>query len=180
MGRDVKGFGVLRQRCAARLPSLDLPIPFDLELFCRSLGERRQRPIVLRPIDIPTGLGGFWVASTQSDYILYQAGARPLHRLHIILHELSHLICEHQPRPVTEAEFLQIMLPDLSAQAFQHMLNRGAYSTAEDQEAEILATLILARVTHSSYEGRAVDQGAPTGLVGRLADSLGNSSESSP
>ena len=78
MGRDVNGLTALRQRCAARIPSLDLPIPFDLELFCRSLGERRQRPIVLRPIDIPAGLGGFWVASTQSDYILYQAGARPL------------------------------------------------------------------------------------------------------
>jgi hypothetical protein len=152
MGNDVKGLAVLRRRCASHLRSLDLPVPFNLESFCRSLAERRHRPIVLRAIDGPAGLGGFWVASSQADYILYQAGTSSLHRLHIILHELSHLICEHKPAPVTDDEFLRIMLPDLSPRAFRHMLKRAAYSTAEDQEAEMLATLLSARITHHPTE----------------------------
>ena len=179
MGNDVKGLAVLRRRCASHLRSLDLPIPFNLETFCRALAERRKRPLVLRAIDVPSGLGGFWVASPQADYILYQAGTSSLHRLHIILHELSHLICEHKPAPVTDDEFLRIMLPDLSPRAFRHILKRAAYSTAEDQEAEMLATLLSARITHHSTEPGSSDDPEVMEVSRRLVSTLeyGGSSE---
>jgi len=172
MGNDAKGLAVLRRRCASHLRSLDLPIPFNLETFCRSLAVRRHRPIVLRAIDGPAGLGGFWVASSQADYILYQAGTSSLHRLHIILHELSHLICEHKPVPVTEEEFLRFLLPDLSPQVFRHMLKRAAYSTAEDQEAEMLATLLSARITHHTAEAGSSDDPEAMEVSRRLVNSL--------
>jgi hypothetical protein len=158
---------------------LDLPDPFDLESFCQTLARRRHRPIVLQPIAIQAGLGGFWAATERADYILYQAGTSALHRLQIILHELSHLICDHTPTSVREAEFLQILLPDLSPRAIRHILKRAAYSTAEDQEAEMLATLILARVTYPSPAREASDRTAQADLIDRLVHSLGDSGETS-
>ncbi len=172
MNKDVTGLAVLRRRCASHLRSLDLPIPFNLETFCRALAERRKRPLVLRAIDVPAGLGGFWVASPQADYILYQAGTSSLHRLHIILHELSHLICEHEPTPVTEEEFLQFLLPDLSPRVFRHVLKRAAYSSAEDQEAEMLATLLSARITHRTAEAGSSDDPEAMEVSRRLVSSL--------
>ena len=172
MGKDLKGMASLRRRCEAHLRSVDLPTPFDVYGFCLSLARKRKHPIILQPIEVPAGLGGFWISTEKADYILYQAGANSLHRLQIILHELSHLICGHKPMPVTEAQFLQILLPDLSPQAFRHMLKRAAYSTAEDQEAEMLATLLLARITHNTSEAGSSDDLEAMEVSRRLVSSL--------
>lgn len=177
MDKNVKGLAELRRKCETRLRSLELPAPFDLESFCRSLSARRRRPIVLQPLEVPAGLGGLWAATEKADYVLYQAGTRPLHRLQIILHELSHLICDHQPMTVTEEEFLRVLLPDLSPQAFGHMLKRAAYSTEEEREAELLATLLLTRIVHDAAGPAAPDDSPAQGIRRRLENSLEDDGE---
>jgi len=53
----------LRRRCQRRLRDLPIPDPFDLDEFCRRLGEQRGRPLTLHQMlalgpDSPSGVVG--------------------------------------------------------------------------------------------------------------------------
>jgi len=100
-----------------------------------------------------TGPCGVWVAGPAADYIFYEEGTSPLHREHIILHELSHLLCGHDAAPVLEVEFTQVLFPHLRPDLVQTVLRRAAYSSEQEQEAELLASLILERVASSPPAG---------------------------
>ena len=137
----------LRQRCEARLRELSLPDPFDMRTFCEVLGAQRGHPIVLHPLTGTTGACGVWVSVPAADLIFYEQGTSPLHQQHIILHEVSHLLCEHQPVPVSDGEVPELLFPDLHLETVKHVLQRSGYSTVEEREAETLASLILERVS---------------------------------
>lgn len=135
----------LRRRCAQRLEEWPLPRPFDLEEFCEAVARRRGRPIMVHPI---TGLGaplGVWLATSSVDLIGYEANTSRVHQEHIVLHELSHMLCEHSPR-VNNSNSSSRLFPDLRADVVQRVLQRSTtYSSAEEAEAEILASLVQER-----------------------------------
>lgn len=135
----------LRKRCEERLCSLDLPDPFDVRDFRDRLAEHRGRPILLFAANSDSGPCGLWVAGPSLDVVFYERVTSPLHQDHIILHELCHLVCEHHALPLSEAELAQLLCPHLDHGVVQHVLPRAAYSTNEECEAEILASLILDR-----------------------------------
>ncbi len=136
----------LRRRCEERLRDLELPVPFDVRAFCDRVAARRGRPVYLRPIVTHSGPWGFWAAGTVADYLFYESVTSPLHQEHIILHELAHLICGHRPTPLTRPELLAGIFPSLSPETVQQILGRVAYTTAEEQEAEVLASVLLERI----------------------------------
>jgi hypothetical protein len=138
----------LRRGCELRLRSLDLPVPFDVRGFCDTLGTRRGRLIRLCPVSCPAGPCGLWAAGTQVDYIFYEQATTPLHQEHIILHEVSHLLCGHRPEPLSDEECAWMLFPDLDAEMIRRVLGRAGYSADEEQEAELLASLILDQVAH--------------------------------
>lgn len=140
----------LRRRCAARLQELELPDPFDVKSFCEALGERRGRPIQLHAVAGDEGACGVWVSVPSADLIFYEQNTSPLHQEHIILHEVSHLLCGHAPAPVSEHETLQLLFPDFELKTVELVLPRAGYSTEQEREAEILASLILERVAAGS------------------------------
>ena len=72
--------------------------------------------------------------------------ARSVHQRHIIAHELSHLLWEHRPTAVSEAEVGQLLLPEADPALVQHLFRRADYSQVEEAEAELLASLILERM----------------------------------
>jgi hypothetical protein len=167
MDVDVKG---LRQRCEARLRALDLPNPLTVRGFCDALAERRGRRIELCPVALRPGPSGGWVAGAEKDYVLYQQETTPVHQEQIILHEASHIACGHRPLHVAEPKVVALLFPDIDSELVQGMLQRTRYSTEEEQEAEMLASLLLDRVT-----GRAVPREPPdevAGLIRRLVASL--------
>jgi hypothetical protein len=161
----------LRRRCEARLRELDLPMPFDVRTFCAVLAAKRGRPIQLRPIATRSGPWGLWVAGPSADIIFYEQETSPLHQEHIILHEASHVLCAHRPVPVADAELMQLLFPDLCPETVQRVLQRASYSGEEEQEAELLASLILERVGSTSAP-MATDDPNEVQLLGRLAASL--------
>lgn len=162
----------LRRRCEARLRELELPTPFEARAFCAVLAGRRGRPILLRPIATRSGPWGLWVAGPSADFIFYERDTSPLHQEHIILHEASHLLCGHRPVPVADAELMQLLFPDLCPETVQRVLRRASYSGAEEQEAELLASLILERVGGTLASTAATDDPKAVQLLGRLAASL--------
>ncbi|ONI88787.1 hypothetical protein ALI22I_17540 [Saccharothrix sp. ALI-22-I] len=135
----------VRKRHAALLRDLPAPVPFDARALCEGLAERRGRSIRLIPV---TGLGdlcGMWVATDTADLIFHEADTTPPHQDHIILHEVAHLLCDHYPASLSVADHARVLLPDLDPDMVRRVLGRAAYSTVEEREAELLASLIRQR-----------------------------------
>lgn len=161
----------LRKRCEERVRELELPMPFDVESFCAVISEGRGRPIVLHPAASGAGPYGLWAAGPSTDVIFYEEATSPLHQEHIILHELSHLLCSHEPAPVTEDEVAELLFPHLKRDTIQRVLRRGGYSTDEEREAEIMASLIVERVSDDSVQNEMRDPGERT-VMERIQVSL--------
>ena len=137
----------LKRQCVSRVKGLSLPVPFDLRAFCDLVAIRRERPIELRPVVTHAGPWGLWAASDSTDYIFYESDTSPLHQEHIILHEVSHLICGHQPVLANKEDLLSELFPDLSPDTVRRVLGRFTYSRAEEREAEVLASVLLERIS---------------------------------
>jgi hypothetical protein len=158
----------LRLRCEARLQQFDLSAPFEIHAFSEKVAEQRGRPIVLHAVPGTAGACGVWVSTPSADLIFYEEHTSPLHRDHIILHELSHLMCDHRPVPVSEHEISQLLFPDVDPETVKLVLQRGGYATEEEREAEILASLILERVA----AGAPAHRSRPDDVLNRLEASL--------
>lgn len=132
-----------RGRHAAVLRELELPVPFDLGQFVARLERRRQRPIRLCPFSFgPGGPCGLWIGTTDADYIYHEAGTTPFHATHIAVHELAHMLLGHENSAAWE-QFVKLLVPDVDQALITLILGRNAYTSAEERDAESLASLIL-------------------------------------
>lgn len=155
-------FAVLTERCRQRLAALDLPRPFDVHALCERIGRHRDRPLTLLPMDLEPGSPcGLWVGTDERDYIVYQRATTPLHQEHIIVHELAHVLCGHVDSGGLGEEQARRLFPDLAPGTVRRVLGRGAYSSEEEQEAELLASMILQR---AGRERRTADPAADANL----------------
>lgn len=114
--------------------NVDSSAPFDLRSFTDSVQRMRGRPIFVQSFRKGPGSAprcGFLIIGDDYDAIFYpQTGNRRL-ELHTILHEIAHLLLDHEgiELDLTRADFVGI--------------NAQISATAE-AEAEALASLILA------------------------------------
>ncbi len=111
-----------------------------------------------------TGACGLWLGTEEADYVFYEARTAPVHREHIILHEIGHVLCDHH-RIVTDGDDgpAARLLGDPHPGLVRRLMARTSYTTTEEQEAEMIASLI-----QSAGEG-----GRVAGPVGRLGAFLG-------
>lgn len=135
---------VLR-RCQQVLRTIDLPDPFDLESCARIVGARRGRPIRLVPENTPLGPCGLCLALPDTDVVFYEDTTTVVHRDHVIVHELAHLLCGQEPDQELDPHTLAALLPRLDPTMVRSVLGRSAYTDAEEQEAEVMASLVLER-----------------------------------
>jgi hypothetical protein len=142
----------LRRRCLARLRDLPLPAPFDIHALCDRVAQRRGRPIVLIPVAGLTGVCGLWIATDTTDLICYENDTTRPHQDHIILHELSHVLCDHYPVTLSGELDTRALLPDLDPAMVRAVLGRAGYTTDEEREAETLASLIRQHATTRADE----------------------------
>lgn len=136
-------------RYAAIIRELDIPVPFDLAEFTARLERQRNQPILLRPFAFTPGMfSGFWTSTAEADYIDYEQSATPFHATAIVLHEISHILLGHSG-PVAWQDFARVVAPGVHPTLVRFFLGlgRSAYDTAEEREAETLASLILERAT---------------------------------
>ncbi|SEP51869.1 hypothetical protein [Amycolatopsis saalfeldensis] len=151
----------LRRRCRRLLNDLDISPPLDVVQLCERLGVSRARPIRLMPypLEVP-GPFGCWIATGSADYIFFQQETTKAHQDHIILHELGHLLAEHEPGGDAEpADFLRGPATGLEDDAVHRALRRTSYDEAHEWEAETVATIILewASVLNYTIPRRAAD-----------------------
>jgi hypothetical protein len=132
----------LRRRCRSLLRELDIRPPLDVAALCANLADYRGRPIRLvdYPFPVP-GPFGVWMAMERADYIFYQRETSPAHQVHITLHEIGHLVADHDGGG--DDELLGLLSPGTPPEIVWRALRRTSYDTEQEHAAETVATLIL-------------------------------------
>ncbi|MGW0392195.1 toxin [Streptomyces sp. NPDC003042] len=138
------------------------------------LSEERRRPIHLISSPFPEPhLFGIWLKMDDFDIIVFEKAASPSHKEHIIAHELSHIALEHSGSVQLDQSDPSQLFSDVDPADVRSMLMRSRYSDDEEQEAETMASLILARAT-KRWDERAwgvPDEAAE--IVARIESGLG-------
>ncbi|WP_329013866.1 hypothetical protein [Streptomyces sp. NBC_00690] len=94
---------------------------------------------------------GIWVSLKEADYIAYEKHTSVAHQSHIIAHELSHILCDHRAGGQGDSGLAELF-PNLDPDLVQGMLLRCGYTQDAEQEAEIMASLLLLRAQHRTTE----------------------------
>jgi hypothetical protein len=166
------GLRAVRRRCEAVLESVPLPDPFDVDELASVVSALRGRPLTLLPKPSSAGPCGVWLATPSADYVFYEPQTSALHREHIVLHELGHLLRRHEPTAVMDDDLAARLCPDLHADVVRQVLARAAYTAVDEQEAEMIASLLSARGRHRpGVTARTSVHGSP--LIKRLHATLG-------
>ena len=161
----------LRQQCQTRLRQLELTGPVDVERIRQIVVRQRGRPLEFLPLASDLGPFGLWVATARADYIFFARDTTPLHQQHIVLHEISHILCGHSAAVISENDLLRMLLPDLQPALVHSLLGRSAYAASQEQEAEMLATLLLERGSAQPMTAISADTDAAV-IVQRLVATL--------
>jgi hypothetical protein len=147
----------LRRQCERRLRDIRIPQPFDLDAFCFEVATNRGRPVIRRPVpglsaEAPCGL---WIGTRTADHVFYDPGTSPLHAEHIVLHEVAHILSGHEGSGGAHAR----LFPDLDPATVRRVLGRAGYTSAQEREAEMMASLIRGRSAEPPHTtlGRVVD-----------------------
>lgn len=171
----------LQHQVRTTLRSLDVGSPLRMATLCEKFGEWRGRPVVLleQQLSVP-GPFGMWVATKDSDTIIYQARTTWAHQRLIILHEFGHIMAGHtseRTEPSSDSmdepddEVLQALMPNLPLEMIKSALRRESYGEEQEREAELVGSIIL-------NWGSRIDHVAPpsaSSSVGRrLQDGLGD------
>ncbi|WP_199807684.1 ImmA/IrrE family metallo-endopeptidase [Streptomyces griseus] len=149
---------------------IDVPRPFSAETLCRNIARQRGRGIhlhTLPPGGAVVGACGVWLATATDDHIFYENQTSRVHQEHIVLHELGHLLFNHHA--VNDTMYTDVMgsfLPDLDPRMVTHLLGRTNYTTRQEQEAEMLASVIRTSADQSALE-------RPRSVTGKLGAALG-------
>ena len=165
----------IRKQCESALEGVPVPNPFDINDFCRVISARRGRALHLVPKQTRLGPCGVWLSLPDVDYVFYEPETSQLHREHIILHELGHLLCEHQPTEVIDEEVITQLFPDLNPIVVRRVLGRATYTAVEEQEAEMVASLVRDRADHelrASQSGGGYPESLIAGPEGEVVDRL--------
>ncbi|GAA3741686.1 hypothetical protein GCM10022225_26470 [Plantactinospora mayteni] len=144
----------LRRRCERIIERIPLPQPFDVDALRLALAKHRARPLNFHALPQPTTPGlpsGMWLATDQEDHIFYDGQTSPLHQRHIIFHEIGHILFDHNDRILLDNAVLHSSANSLDPDIVKRFSSRTCYSTREEQEAEMTATLLLEKVgSHST------------------------------
>jgi hypothetical protein len=139
---------------------------FTVAGLCEVIAAQRGRPLHVHPLDLPPSAGlnacGLWIATDVADHVFVEHRTSRFHQEHIILHEIGHMLCDHVTedqvagdQPTALAEGLRDGVVDTGL--VRRVLARTSYTTRQEQDAELVASLILERVArrHARALGRA-------------------------
>ncbi|WP_160330195.1 ImmA/IrrE family metallo-endopeptidase [Streptomyces roseifaciens] len=118
------------------------------------LSDQRGKPIHLIPMAIPEySLNGMWMATPAADFVIYEVRTTRAHQEHIIAHELAHILCDHEANAGTSETVLSHLFPDIDPMVVRRALQRTEYSERNEQEAEMVASILLTPVRRQNDTG---------------------------
>jgi hypothetical protein len=115
------------------------------------------------------GVCGLWLATSAADHIFFEEQTTRSHQEHIVLHEIGHLVFDHHSVRSDDFGGLSALLSDLSPRLIERLLGRTDYTTREEQEAEMFASVLR------TWQGRVggADSAGAAGAVNALEAALG-------
>ncbi|MEU1824125.1 hypothetical protein ABZ502_17065 [Streptomyces abikoensis] len=132
----------LRRATRREMRLLGIKPPLNVETLCQAIGEKLGRPIELRPWPLPKpGPLGVMAETDVAYVILYQAETTRLHQEHIILHEIGHILGDHQGITLDVSQNLAVA--GLKDSAVRRILGRCSYDSGQECQAELFATIML-------------------------------------
>jgi len=164
----------LERVCRRRIAELDLPSPLQLAELKTRLETRRGRELWVLPDqgELPPEITGLWIGTATRDYVYYQHGLDGCLLETTLLHEFSHMLCNHRSANVQDQAWLHQRASALtSLGAIEHMCMRTDYGSSDEREAELMASLILARATRRWHRKRT-EAMRPDELAARRVDSI--------
>ncbi|MEI5103515.1 hypothetical protein RB200_39635 [Streptomyces sp. PmtG] len=141
-----------------------------LEALLAAAVRERRRPVTVLKLALPAHVSGFCVRGETEDTIVVTANTSERQGLHVLLHELYHLLCGEPPEPSPSAfaacDLLDLgeltaQLPSLPADVVAEVLTRPAqlragneaYEEDEEWAAEVFATVGLLMLSLDTEEG---------------------------
>lgn len=132
----------LRRYCKQLLRRLDVQPPLRMDDLCARIGESRGKRIRLFAWDLPVpGPFGLWMSRADEEVIFYQRETTRVHQDHIILHEIGHILADHQDDG-GDGEVLPDLGPDYPRDLITRGFRRTCYTEDYEREAELVATII--------------------------------------
>jgi len=151
--------------------------------LCEVTARRLGRKIVLRFDDLgDSGLSGLWAVTDDDVHVVIVTTSRSwVHRLVIVLHEIAHMFCGHQPARLDAEEGARLFYPDLSPRMLTILAGRTDMSRSDEREADRVAGAV-ARGLIEWARRQQVEPFRPEGddLVARAWYSLGFSRQRGP
>jgi hypothetical protein len=133
--------------------------PFSVDALCRVISAQRGRPLHVHPLNVPPSAGlnacGMWIATDVADHVFVEHRTSRFHQEHIILHEIGHMLCDHVTEDLPSALTDALRAGEVDTGLARQVLARTSYTTGQEQDAELVASLILERVARR--HARALD-----------------------
>lgn len=164
----------VRRTCEVRIAEWGMEQGFGIDELHRYLCARGGRPIHLIPSQFPERhLFGIWLKLDEFDIVAFEKSASPAHKEHIIAHELAHIAFGHQGSVRLDQDDSRRLLSDVDPSSVRGLLMRSRYSDDEEQEAETMASLLLARATKRWVEPAWSVPAEAADVVARIELGLG-------
>jgi hypothetical protein len=123
---------------------------FSIQALCDTIAAQRGRPLHVHPLNVPPSSGlnacGIWIATDVADHVFVEHRTSRFHQEHIILHEIGHMLCDHVTEDLPSALTEALRVGDVDPGLARNVLARTSYSTRQEKDAEMVASLILERV----------------------------------
>lgn len=137
----------LRNSCEQLVDHLHLPHRFSTGQLREAISTLRGKPIILKPlrtlgaIDAPCGIR---LETANSELLFYEEGTSVHHQRHILTHELMHVYRDHPGSLEVDPSTAHAL--GVNPTLVLRMSGRTSYSTADEREAETMATIIRQRI----------------------------------
>lgn len=154
----------VRESYERRIDSLRLPHRFTTRELSDAIAQRRGKAILVKPLDAAGHLDapcGIRVETPDCDFVFYEKNISVHHQRHILTHELIHVYMDHPGSLAVDAPAARVV--GLDPTLVLRMSGRTSYSSEDEREAEVLASL----VRHRMYR----DREAPPRRPAKGADS---------
>jgi hypothetical protein len=147
---------VLRREAADAFAALGAPEQLTLDTLAERIEQHRGRKIVVRPVARLGGdkISGLWLSLPSAELVLHAETSSELHREQIILHELAHMVLQHDLL-VGEDQHVSSLLPDLDRSLVARVLARCRRQSEPEIVAESLADLFAGAISRARRARRA-------------------------
>ena len=129
--------------CDELLHGLAMPAPFTVDDFCAELQRTRGRPLVVTAVRTRRAdPRAMWCRGATTDHILIGSDRPRLHRDHLVLHGIGHMVFGHLGGPAVSRDIGHVLGPaDMTG--LRRDLRRVVYTHREEHQAEVFATRVL-------------------------------------